>query len=113
MQNRALLRVNGLRYLSLSPWIRFGPRVMRVIHGTDHTSPANMVAVFNGSFYMVYDPDTRTGSWIYGPSHAETIQKNPGGVIEIEGLTVHKECLAWCDSFLTQKKVRSLPERYS
>lgn len=109
MQNRNLLRVNGLRNLRLSSWVRFGSRLMRVVHGTDHTSAANMVAVVNGSS-MVYDPDKGRGSWVYGPSCAVATQERPEGAVVIDGLSTHQDCLVWCDAYLVSKGVRPLSE---
>lgn len=109
MQHRSLMRVQGLRGLQLSKWIRFGPRLMRVVHGSDHTCGGNMVAVVMGSV-MVFDPDKRFGSWVYGPSVAEATQKRASGVIVIDGFVAHEDSLAWCDAFLLSKKVRSLPD---
>lgn len=108
MQHRSLTRPDGLRRLQLSAWVRFGSRLMRVVHGTDYTSPANMVAVVNGSS-MVYDPDVRIGRWVYGPTHDQALEVNLEGVIIVDGLGVHRDCLDWCDAYLLAKGVKPLP----
>ena len=108
MQHRALTQPHGLRRLHLSSWIRFGTRLMRVVHGTDYTSPANMVAVVTDKT-MIYDPDVRNGRWVYGPTSDQAFEDNAEGFIVIDGLRVHQDCLAFCDAYLLAKGVKPLP----
>lgn len=109
MQHPLIRRVNGLKNMSVSPWRRFGQRVVRVVAGSDHTCASNMVAVVNGRA-MVFDTHLGMGKWVYGPTVEEALKERPGEVLNIGGGDVPLACLRWCDDYLIGRGVKPFPE---